>query len=127
MKITSFNPSIVSTDPEKTIETFKSLGFEQKHHNSEASSKGNSATILESPEGYRIGIYSTEISPRSFAAIHMNVDNIDEAVAHFEKLGFVNRRPNGEGNRSARATMLFAPEGYAIEISEHIRKKPAEG
>ena len=31
MKITSFNPLILTTDPENTIKLFEDLGFERKH------------------------------------------------------------------------------------------------
>jgi len=31
MKITSFNPLIVTTDHEKTIKLFEELGFEKRH------------------------------------------------------------------------------------------------
>ena len=74
--------------------------------------------------GNRINIASSEVVPQDLTSITMNVDNFLEAYDLLTSHGFVN--PRGDkvtDTSSSRATMLFAPSGFPINISQHIRKE----
>jgi hypothetical protein len=74
--------------------------------------------------GNRINIASSETVPQDLTGISMNVDNFQEAYDFLIARGFVN--PRGDkvtDTSSSRATMLFAPSGFAITISEHLKDR----
>ena len=54
----------------------------------------------------------------------MNVDDFQEAYDFFIAHGFVN--PRGDkvtDTSSSKATMLFSPSGFPINITQHIKKE----
>lgn len=123
MKITSFCPMIISTNAEETVEAYKSIGFEVRHTKEKAGIEGqdNTSTILKNENGDRIIVTSSSNIPKSFTMVHINVDNFDEAVEHFEKLGYKMVGKAGSDNTSAIATAMVAPDGHMIQISEHLK------
>ena len=79
---------------------------------------------MKDANGNRINIASSEVVPQDLTSITMNVDNFQEAYDFLTSHGFVN--PRGDkvtDTSSSRATMLFAPSGFPINISQHIRKE----
>jgi ABC-type sugar transport system permease subunit len=72
--------------------------------------------------GNNLNIASADTLPQDITAIAINVDNFQEAYDFFIAHGFVN--PRGDAvtdTSSSRATMLFSPSGYAVNIAEHIK------
>jgi len=61
--------------------------------------------------------------PHDITPIRMNVRDFDEAYKLLEEKGF----QNAQGSKitdtgSSKATMMVSPSGFAISLSEHIRK-----
>ena len=72
--------------------------------------------------GNRISIASSETVPQDLTGIAINVDNFQEAYDFFIGKGFIDPRGGKvTDTSSSRATLLFAPSGFAVNISEHIK------
>jgi len=123
MKITGFCPIIVTRDPENAIKTFEALGFERRHTKRDIEEGANTNFNLKDANGNRINIASSERIPQDLMAVNINVDNFQEAYDFFIAHGFVN--PRGDkvtDTNSSVATLLFSPSGFAVNITEHIKK-----
>ncbi len=124
MKITGFCPLIVTKDAESVMKTFEALGFERRHTKKDIEGGQNINYAMKDANGNRINIASSETVPQDLTGISMNVDNFQEAYDFLIARGFVN--PRGDkvtDTSSSRATMLFAPSGFAITISEHLKDR----
>lgn len=123
MKITGFRPLIITKDPEPIIKVFEELGFERRHKKTDIEEGAHTAVIMKDANGNRVNVATADDLPQDLTGIAINVDHFQEAYDFFIGKGFIN--PRGE-NRvtdtgSSRATMLFAPSGFAVAISEHIK------
>ena len=122
MKITGFCPLIVTKDPDAVVKVFEDLGFEKKHTKTDIEGGNNTNYAMKNERGDRINIASSETVPQDLTGVNINVDNFQEAYDFFIAHGFVN--PRGDkvtDTSSSKATMLFAPSGFAVTISEHIK------
>ena len=121
MKITGFRPIIVTKDAEAVKAIFEELGFERRH--TKTGIEGDiTAFAMKDENGNRLNIAGAEEIPQDLTGIAINVDNFQEAYDFFIAHGFVN--PRGDkvtDTTSSKATMLFAPSGFAVSISEHIK------
>ena len=126
MKITTFNPMILTANPEETVKLFESLGFEKRHTKTEINDEDISSTTMKytTEDGKEFYMTISEAPvPQDMASIRMNVRNFDEAYKQFLDNGF----KNAQGDRitetgSSKSTMLIAPSGFTITVTEHIRK-----
>ena len=122
MKITGFRPLIVTKDQESVVKVFEELGFERRHRKTDIEGGENIAVAMKDLNGNRISIASSDTIPQDLTGITINVDNFQEAYDFFIGKGFVDPRAGKVTNTSSsRATMLFAPSGFAVTISEHIK------
>ncbi len=126
MKITSFNPLIVTKDVEAVARLFEALGFEKQHNPSGTSAVGNEYTSyrMTDANGFHVDVStSTGALEKDFTGICMNVDNFDEAYDFLIAHGFINGQ-NGTVTEtgSAKACILFSPSGFGINLIQHIRK-----
>ena len=122
MKITGFRPLIVTKDQESVVKLFEALGFEKRHRKTDIEGGANIAVVMKDANGNRVSIASADDIPQDLTGITINVDNFQEAYDFFIGKGFIN--PRGDkvtDTSSSRATMLFAPSGFAVTISEHIK------
>ena len=122
MKITGFCPLIVTKDAEAAIKVFEDLGFERRHTKTDIENGANTGFAMKDANGNRIVIASSKTVPQDLTSININVDNFDEAYDFLIAHGFVN--PRGDkvtDTSSSRATLLFSPSGYAVNITEHIK------
>ena len=122
MKITGFCPLIVTKDAEAAVKVFESLGFERRHTKTDIEDGKNTAFALKDANGNRINIASSETIPQDLTAVNINVDNFQEAYDFLISKGFIN--PRGDkvtDTSSSRATLLFAPSGFAVNIAEHLK------
>ena len=123
MKITAFNPMILTKNAEETIAIFEALGFEKRHTKTGINDKDISAIDMKNPDGFRISIVKAEMIPQDFVSIRMNVRYLDETIKTLEEKGF----KNAQGAKitdtgSSKATMMVSPSGFSISVAEHIRK-----
>ncbi|MBE6819353.1 MAG: VOC family protein [Ruminococcaceae bacterium] len=124
MKITTFNPLIITRDPDATIELFEQLGFEQHHVKDNISEIKTTDVRLKNENGFYVDVAQGD---GEYTMIRVNVDNFDEAIAFFMDHGF--RKPNHKRasktvrTRSSQYTMLVSPSGYILAVSQHIKDK----
>ena len=77
---------------------------------------------MKDENGNRVVVASADNMPQDLTGIAINVDNFQEAVDFFIRKGFIDPRGGKvTDTSSSRATMLFAPSGFAVSISEHIK------
>ena len=124
MKITTFNPQIMTKDAEAVAELFEKLGFEKRHVKEEIGVLGVTGVRMKDAEGNYLDISQADVLPeRDLTAIRMNVDDFDEAYELLVANGFRNvygdKTVDGQTSRSA---VLISPSGYAINLVQHIKQ-----
>ena len=121
MKITSFNPLIVSKDAAPAIELFEALGFERRHNNTNIDDRNISNVTLKDANGFHVDVAQANV-PRDMTIIRMNVDNFEEAYDFLISKGFT--CPSGRivEQESSKSVMLVSPSGIAFDLCHHIKK-----
>ena len=127
MKITSFNPSIVTRDIESVVSVFEALGFDKKHNPTGTSAIGNKYVSyrMTDASGFHVDVSNTTAPmERDQITIRMNVDDFDEAYAFLTARGFKNAQGGTVTNTgSAKACILYSPSGFGITLIQHIKKE----
>lgn len=122
MKITGFCPIIVTKDQDAVIATFEALGFEKRHTKTDIEGGANIGVAMKDANGNRILVASTKNDRADINAVLINVDNFQEAYDFFIGKGFIDPRGNKTTVTSSdEATMLIAPSGFPVVISEHFK------
>ena len=126
MKITTFNPAIITKDAESVIALFEALGFERRHTKTGINDSDITNVRMrytgEDGKTFHVDIAQAPV-PQDITAIRMNVRDFDEAYQMLEEKGF----RNAQGDKvthtpSSVATMMVSPSGFAINLGQHIRK-----
>ena len=124
MKITTFNPLIVSKNADEIIALFEDLGFERRH-NIEANTGTtdfNSVRMKDSNDFY-VDIATVPNVPQDMTLIRMNVDNFDEAYEFLTERGFENSRGGQTVDTSSnKSCMMKSPSGFAFDLCQHIKE-----
>lgn len=126
MKITAFNPIILTPEADETVELFEALGFEKRHQKNGI--EGNVASVdMKNADGFRVNVTNVAQMPKAMTCIRMSVRDFDEAYKVLEAHGF----KNAQGDRitetgTSIAAMMVAPSGFSISLSQHIRKEDKE-
>jgi predicted enzyme related to lactoylglutathione lyase len=123
MKITSFNPSILTKDSESVINLFEELGFERTHTKTGVSEEDVSVIRMKNADGFQLDVVQNENVTRDQALIRMNVDDFDEAFEKLTAHGFKNRHENITETGSSRSAVMVSPSGYEMAVIQHIRKE----
>ena len=122
MKITSFQPMIISPKADALIELFEALGFEKKHTKTDIEGGQNTSVSMKNADGFKLDIASSEILPRDLTSIRMNVDDFDEAYEFLLSKGFVNTRGDKiTETSSSKDTFMMSPSGFGITLVQHIK------
>lgn len=122
MKITAFNPLIITRDPDTAIELFEKLGFKQRHIKQNISEIKTTDVRMKDENGFYVDIAQGD---GEYTMIRINVDDFDEAIEFFMSRGF--RKPHHErahktvDTGSSRYTMVVSPSGYILAVSQHIK------
>jgi translation initiation factor 1 (eIF-1/SUI1) len=123
MKITSFNPLIVSQDAESIIRLFEEMGFEKRHTKTDIEGGDNVNVRMKDANGFHVDVASSKHVPKDIMSIRINVDDFDEAYDFFIAHGFTNPRGDKVTKTSSSVdTYLVSPSGFAVTISHHIKK-----
>lgn len=127
MKITSFNPLIVTKDAKAAIALFEALGFERRHKKTGINGDDDITSVRmkytsEDGKVFHVDIAESARVPRDITSIRMNVDNFDEAFKMLEEKGF----KNAQGDRitdtgTSKSTMMVSPSGFSVSVTEHIK------
>ena len=122
MKITGFRPLIVTKDQENVAALFEELGFEKRHTKRDVEGGENVTYAMKDANGNCVNIANSNNMPQDLTAVSINVDNFQEAYDFFIGKGFIDPRGGKvTDTSSSKATALFAPSGFAVSISEHLK------
>ena len=126
MKITGFNPQIVTKDPESVIGLFEALGFQRTHLKKETEGNTFLNVRMENEGGFHVDVIEAASAPleRDLTTIRINVDNYDEAHELFMNHGFREAKVfAGANTPSSKFGYVVSPTGTVIDICQHIRKE----
>lgn len=124
MKITTFNPQIITGDAEPLVQLFEELGFQKRHNQEGIGDLDVTGIRMKDENGFYLDISQPDSLklPNDLVAIRMNVDNFDEAYQLLTKHGFKNFY--GEQTVStgtSKSAVLISPSGFTINLIEHLK------
>ena len=123
MKITGFNPLILTTDPENTIKLFEELGFERKHTKDDLEGREDIVGVrMKDPNGFHVDIVHSDKTKQDMVTIRINVDDFDEARKALEEHGLKSHTGQIVEDPSSKSIGMYAPSGFSISLVEHIKK-----
>jgi hypothetical protein len=126
MKITTFNPLIVTKDAEKVIQLFEALGFERRHCiDAKTGEQDLTSVRMKDANGFYVDIAQVEgyAPERDMTMIRMNVDDFDEAYQFLLSKGFQN--PRGDSTvdtKTNKSACMISPTGFAFDLCQHIKE-----
>ena len=123
MKITTFNPLIVSKQADEIVALFEELGFEKRHApKMDDETAADQDFRLKDANGFYVDVAQHPGVPQDVSMIRMNVRDFDEAYEILTKHGFKNTRGDDtlETDTSKAATMV-SPSGLTIALVEHLK------
>ncbi len=121
MKITSFNPLILTKEAEAAVELMKELGFEKRHEMKNIADKDIYNIDMKDANGFRVDIAEVDV-PTDRIIIRMNVDDFDEAYEFLLSKGFTNPSGRVVESKSSKSVMMVSPSGFAFDLCHHIKE-----
>lgn len=122
MKITSFNPLIVTKDAASAIALFEDLGFERRHEKEGISINGVTDVRMKDANGFHVDIAQ---GSDEWTMIRMNVDDLEEAIAFLEARGFHRARHEAAHETvdtgSSRFNIMVSASGFIFAVSQHTK------
>ena len=122
MKITSFNPLIVTKDPESAIKLFEELGFEKRHTKEGIGINNVTDVRMKDANGFHVDVSRGD---GEWTMVRMNVDNLEEAIAFLEARGFHKARHAAANetvdNGSSRFNIMVSATGFIFAVSQHTK------
>jgi hypothetical protein len=122
MKITTFNPLIITKDAASAIALFEELGFE-RHHAKEGIGIQNVTDVrMKDANGFHVDITQGD---NEWTMIRMNVDNLEEATELLKGRGFRMARHEAAKETvdtgSSKFNIMVSPSGFIFSVSQHIK------
>ena len=124
MKITTFNPQIITKDAEALVKLFEQLGFEKRHQQEGIGEFGVKSIRLKDANGFNLDISQPDALPtgHDLMAVRMNVDDFDEAYQLLVKNGFRNYYGDSTAStRTGKSAIMISPTGFIINLVQHIK------
>ncbi|WP_298530965.1 hypothetical protein [uncultured Ruminococcus sp.] len=122
MRITAFNPLIVTKDAENVIKLFEALGFEKRHSLGANTGETEFTSVrMKNAEGFYVDVANVPVE-KDMTLIRINVDNFEEAYKFLTERGFKN--PKGDhtvDTKTNRSACLISPSGFAFDLCQHIK------
>ena len=123
MKITSFNPLIITKDAESAIKLFEEMGFERHHIKSEIGMNSVTNVRMKDANGFYVDVSQGN---GEWTMIRMNVDDLEEAIAFLEERGFHKARHEAANETvdtgSSHFNIMVSASGFILAVSQHIRE-----
>ena len=128
MKITTFNPQIITKDAEPIVKLFEELGFEKRHNPDGIGDLNVEGIRMKDANGFYLDISMPKVDlPQDVTVIRMNVDNFDEAYKMLTERGFKNFYGDKTvETESSKSALMISPSGFAINLVQHIKNKGKE-
>ena len=122
MKITAFNPAILTKNAADAVALFEELGFTHAHTKNLAD-KGITSFDLKYGEDFRGDVAQVDDMPQDITTIRMNVRDFDEAYDLLISKGFKDvNKGKATDTGSSKGTLMVSPSGFCITLAQHIRK-----
>ncbi len=123
MKITSFNPIIITKDAEPVLQLFEGLGFEKRHikEGIEVTDSDTTVIRMKDENGYYLDVTQTGSKPGDAEGIRMNVDDFEEAYDILLSHGFKNEEDCIFITPSSRFALMTAPSGFLVNLCKHMK------
>ena len=123
MKITTFNPQIITKDAEPVVKLFEELGFETRHNPDGIGELNVEGIRMKDGNGFYLDVSMPDIQlPQDVAAIRMNVDDFDEVYKLLTEHGFRNFYGDKTvETKSSKSALMISPSGFAINLVQHIK------
>jgi len=124
MKLTSFNPLIVTAHSDDLIRLFEELGFEVRHEKKDLDSAASRDVRMRDANGNHVDIVQVDQMPRDLAEIRMNVDNFEQAYDLLTAHGFRSTRTDGtiSEDSSGKGIGMVSPSGFILALAQHIKR-----
>lgn len=126
MKITGFNPMIITKDPVSAIVLFEELGFLPWHNKTGDEKLAFSTVRMKDANGFYVDVVEAESAPTKHdqTAIRINVDDFEEACKLLLSKGFTEYESfSVHYTESSKFTFLVSPSGFLVNLVQHIRKE----
>ena len=121
MKITTFDPMIISPKAEDVIKLFEEIGFEKTHAPVTTIETGDIPSTRMKNGKFHVDVADLNVIPQDLTVIRMNVDNFEEAYNILISHGFKNTRgDNTVDTKSDKAASMDSPSGFKIILIEHM-------
>ena len=121
MKITTFDPMIVSPKGNEIVALFEALGFEKRHEVINVDGMETTNVRMKDANGFNVDVATASVIPQDMSFIRMNVDNFDEAYELLTSKGFTCPSGNVYESKSAKTVRLQSPSGFCIVLVEHLK------
>ena len=122
MKITSFNPLIVTEDAEPVVKLFEELGFERRHSKDGIGINNVTDIRMKDANGFHVDITQ---GSGEWTMIRLNVDDLEETLKILEERGFHKARHAAANDTidtgSSRINIMVSPSGYIFAVSQHSK------
>jgi len=126
MKITTFNPMILTANPEETVKLFESIGFEKRHAPTVDTGKSMVTSYrMKDANGFCIDVAGVRSLSQDRTIIRMNVDDFDEAFEMLTKMGFKRPETASKGTvetATNKSAMMISPSGFSFDLVQHIKE-----
>lgn len=125
MKITTFNPMILSSKADDVIKLFEELGFEKKHAPTVDTGRSLvTSTRMTNADGFHIDVADVKSMQQDKTIIRMNVDDFDEAYDLLEAKGFTHSGDRkAVETKSNKSALMTSPSGFAFDLCQHIKEE----
>lgn len=125
MKITTFNPQIITKDAEPIVKLFEELGFEKRHNPKGIGELNVEAIRMKDANGFYLDISQPDAlpTPQDLTVIRMNVDDFEEACELLLSHGFKNYYgDHAVDTKTSKSALMISPSGFAVNLIQHIKK-----
>lgn len=116
MRITTFDPIVITSKSDDIVKLFEDLGFERRHHNTEVDDRHS--IRMKNEDGFHVDVVQNDELQKDNMVIRMNVDNFEEARDILLAHGF-KESPRFLDLKSAKAVGMISPSGFVIGLVEH--------
>lgn len=123
MRITTFNPQIVTKNAEPLIKLFEELGFERRHKQDGIGDYDVTAIRMKDANGFYLDISQADADiPHDIVSIRMNTDDFEKAYDMLIEHGFKNIYGDRSiPSKSAKSAMMISSTGFAVNLIQHIK------
>jgi hypothetical protein len=122
MKITTFNPQIITKNAEPVVALMQALGFEKRHNPTGIGELNVTGIRMKDANGFNVDVSEFDTMPadQDVMAIRMNVDDFEQAYQLLTSHGFKNFYGDKTVEmKSSKSAVMISESGIVINLVEH--------